>query len=240
MSRDLSELLPDVLLSASGCPPMVALQALSSSTRQFLEETDVWKVWVPAIDTVADQAVYPFHAGAMYLADPTQEWLRVKTLDALIWAPTGREIVFAPAQQLQGMDPKWRTRTAAVPSLWTYEIDGGASAAKQIRLYPTPTEAVVGALEARLVITTHTYSGMGVTATDAQPVVLPEELFHKFRDALVCGALARLHAMPRRDWTDFNAAMYHKSMFDKAVISAKSEGDVDHGDPVLVVDYGGL
>lgn len=236
MSRNLSELLPDVLLSTSGCPPMIATQALSSATREFLDATDVWKVWIAPIDTVAGQATYSF---PNHLMDPLEAWARTKTIDALRWAPTGRDLDFKTAQQLQAADRLWRTREAAIPAAWTYEIDSGDSTA-MVRLYPVPADTVVDALEARLVISTHTYAGIGATPDDELEVSLPDEIFHKFRDAIVSGALGRLYAIPRRDWTDFKAAGYHKSLFEEAKVSAKSEGDVDHGEPCLTVAYGGL
>lgn len=236
MSRNINELLPEILVSASGCPSFLALQYLSSAVREFLEATDVWKAWAPAVDVVQDQATYTFQHN---LADPLQVWVRTKTIDMLQWAPTGKDLDFKTAQQLQAADPLWRTRKAARPAAWTYEIDGGTGI-KLVRIYPTPSVAVVGGLLARLVLTTHTYTGLGVTANDTQAVLLPDEIFQKYRDTFVCGALARLYAVPRRDWTDYKAATYHRGMFEDAKVSAKSAGDVDHGDAVLVVDYGGL
>jgi hypothetical protein len=231
VSKNLSELLPDVLLSASGCPPMIATQALSSAVREFLEATSAWKTWVAAIDVVADQATYAF---PNHLMDPAEAWARTTSIDMLRWAPTGREIPFMTAADLQDADPQWRTRGGAVPSAWTYEIDSA-----EVRLYPVPTTGVADALEARLVVSTHTYAGVGATATDTQPVLLPDEVFHKFRDAFVSGALARLYAVPRRDWTDYQAARYHREAFERAKIDAKSEADVDYNDVGLTVNYGG-
>lgn len=231
MSKNISELLPDVLLSASGCPPMIATQALSSAVREFLEATSAWKVWVPSVDTVASQATYAF---PNHLMDPDEAWARTTSVDMLVWGPTGREIPFMTALDLQDADPQWRTREAAVPLAWTYEIDSAT-----VRLYPVPSEVVVDALEARLVISTHTYSGVGATANDLLPVLLPDEIFHKFRDAFVSGALTRLYTIPRRDWTDYQAARYHREVFEQAKIDAKSKADVDYNDVGLTVNYGG-
>ena len=235
MTRSISELLPDILLCASGCPPPHATQALSSAVRQFLDETGVWKVWVDPIDTVANQAVYSF---PNHLMDPLETWARTFSIDALKWGPTGRELTFQTASQLQCVDPLWRSRTARVPAAWTHEIDDGTGAFG-VRIYPTPTEIVVDALEARLVMSVHTYSGLGMTPDDLLAVVLPDEIFHRYRDAFVQGALARLYLIPGRDWSDAGAARLQMELFNQAKLAAKSTSDVDFNEPGLTVAYGG-
>jgi hypothetical protein len=235
VTRAISEILPDILLSVPGCPPPHATQALSSAVREFLDATGIWKVWVAPIDTVADQAVYAF---PNHLMDPLEAWARTYAIDMLRWVPTGRELEFRTAQQLQAADREWRTRTAPVPAAWTHEIDDGTGAFG-VRLYPTPSEIVVDALEARLVMSTHTYSGIGMTAADLLAVVLPDEIFHRYRDAFMYGALARLLLIPKRDWTDLGLARSYSQMFSDAKLSAKSTSDVDFNEPGLTVTYGG-
>ncbi len=236
MSRDISELLPDVLVSASGCPPMIALQQLSSAVREFLYDTNAWKAWVPAVDTVIDQATYNF---PNHLMDAAQRWARTKDIDILRWAPTGREIEFRTQQELQSRDIEWRSRKASVPSFYTNEA-ADSPWGYTIRLYPTPNVVVVGALSARLILSTHTYSGLGVTAYDAQPVLLADDVFERYRDAFVTGALARLYKMPSRDWSNPVVARERANEFNDRKVAAKTESDMDFGSQLLTVAYGGL
>lgn len=232
----LLNLLPDVLLSCSGCPTAVATQALSSATREFLYDTNAWKQWSANEDVIADEALYTF---TNHLDTNAQRWARTKEIDILRWLPTGRDLVFKTQEQLQAHDPKWRERSAAVPAAYTYEWNE-ASWGRTVQLYPRPSVDVAAALQARMIIVTHTYAGLGVDAYDAQEVSLPDHIFQAYRDALVAGALGRLYKMPKRDWTDRNEAAYQDSIFNAAKVSAKSEADLDYGPGVVTVAYGGL
>lgn len=234
MSRALTELLPDVILSAPGCPPMVALQALSGATREFLTRTEAWKVWVSGKDLVANQAnvSWPNH-----LDDAAQAQYMTLRVDALQWAATGRDIPYKTHDQLQQIDAQWRTRTGPEVKYWTQETAAGSHA--QVRLTPVPEANVTDALVARLVIITHSYAGIGANANDDLEVSLPDDLFHRYRDDLVNGALARLYRMPGRDWTDKSLAEYHRRLFEDALTPAKSEADNDFTAAVHTVRYGG-
>lgn len=234
MSRPLTELLPDVILSAPGCPAMVALQALSGATREFLTRAEVWKPWVTGKDVVANTATvtWPNH-----LDDAVQAQYLTLRVESLQWAATGDEIEYKTHEQLQEMDPEWRTRTGPIPRYWTHDID--SDDLYTVRLAPVPEANVTDALNARLVVITHSYAGIGANANDMLAVSLPDDLFHRYRDDFVNGALSRLYRMPGRDWSDKQLAEYHRKLFNDAMVPAKSEADNDYTSASHTVRYGG-
>jgi hypothetical protein len=219
---------------------MVALQALSGATREFLTKTEAWKPWAAVQkDATADTATVSWinHLpDPVAPADPELQYITLR-IETLQWAPTGEEIPFATHDDLQQMDREWRTRTGPQPKFWTPEI--GSTDRAVARLVPVPSATVTEALRARLVIITHTYAGIGANATDTLAVELPDDLFHRYFDVLVNGALSRLYRMPGRDWTDRPLSEYHRKLFEDALVLIKSEADNDYTSAPVVVQYGG-
>jgi|AntAceMinimDraft_1070359.scaffolds.fasta_scaffold06815_5 hypothetical protein len=50
---------------------------------------------------------------------------------------------------------------------------------------------------------------------------VPDWVYEVWADALVSGAIARLAAIPNKEWSDINAASMHKLMFERAITSAR-------------------
>lgn len=235
MSRSITELVPEVALEAQGAPNFAILQALSSTTRDFLTRSEAWRQWTNPIDLTLNQfsVVIP-----NILNDDTKKWQRMIRVAALKWEATGDLLEFRNTQQLQERDPLWRTRTDAVPCAYTQELTSTDNVLS-VRIYPGASVATTGALRAQIVLTTHSYANIGANAYDSQDVSLPEFLFHQFRDTIVRGALARLLRMPNRDWTDKRQSAEYQAWFESDLIRAKSTADAEFGQPVLTVDYGG-
>lgn len=244
MSRSITELLPDVILEAPGVPYMVALQSLSGAVRDFLTRSEVWREWSVTFDLALNQFevvipnLVPDVVAPTADFDDTQKWQRMVRIAALQWVPTGAIIPFLTPAQMQFGDELWRTRTAAVPAAFTQEITS-AQNVLVARISPGASVAGTDVLRARVVLTTHTYAGIGATASDDQDVVVPEFLFHQYRDVVVRGALARLLRMGGRDWTDKRQAAEYQSIFEMDVLRARSQADAEFGQPVLTVAYGG-
>lgn len=245
MARLISELLPDVMIEAPGCVPAIALSALSSAVRDFLTRTRAWKQWVGPIELPANTGTLVI---PNLLDDDTKKWQRMDTVESLRWHESGRDIPFMTHDQLQDLDPRWRERTGSEVRAWTHEIandttivppaDPSSYNVLAVRLVPIPEVLVANAVDARIVITTHTYSEL-FNAVDTQRVYVPENLFHRYRDVWVRGALARLLRMGGRDWTDKTQAREYQQWFENDIIGATSESDAEFGQPVLTVEYGG-
>lgn len=233
--KTILELLPDVILEAPGVPHMVALQAVSSSVRDFLTRTETWKEWTSALDVTASdpKVVIP-----NLVDDDAVHTQRMVRIHSLKWLDTGKLITFRTEAQLQDMDCMWRTREATPPSAFTQEVQTLHNVLVAV-LYPIPPETIVGAVSARIVLTTHTYAGLGIMTDDVDDVTVPEFLFHQYRDTVVKGALARLLRMGGRDWTDKVQARDYSMQYENEVIRAKSQADAEFGNPVRTVTYGG-
>lgn len=245
MARFITDLLPDVRLALAGCPEFLATHALTRSLSEFLDRSEAWREWLPVrvrTGIVSGLASWPNH-----LDDNTKRWARIKRIDKLRWYPTGTEIEFRTADQLQYEDLLWRTRTGTQPVYWTNEDEVAAPSASttsqyQVRLYPAPAPTVdpTHGVEPRVVVVTDVVANMDLNNFDDQIPSVPDRVFYPWRDALVYGAMAYLYLMPNKDWSDQKLAASNRLMFEEAVSRAKSRADADYGNPLVTVRYGGI
>ena len=233
--KTILELLPDVLLEAPGVPHMVALQSLSSTVRDFLTRSEAWKEWTSALNVTAND---PTLVIPNLVADNGVRTQRTARVHSLKWVDTGDLIGFETEAQLQTRDRMWRTRVSTPPVAFTNELLS-AKDVLVVRMYPTPPASVVGAIMARIVLTTQTYAGLGIMTADVTDVAIPEFLFHQYRDTILQGTLARLLRMGGRDWTDKVQAREYGQQYEYSIIRAKSNSDAEFGNPIRVVAYGG-
>lgn len=243
MSRSISELLPDVRIAAAGVPQFVALYTLTRAFGEFLDRSEAWREWLPV--TPADEIVAGVASWSNHLGDNTKRWARIKRFDKVRWSPTGELIEFKTADQLQEIDPEWRTRTGSKPYYWTTDgeaaaIDEDHVSGYQVRFYPvTDLDDAYGVVP-RAVVVTDTVGDFDLNDFDSQIPTVPDRIFYAFRNAIVSGALADLFLMPGKDWTDQKLASYHRSQFDAAIGRAKSRADADYGNASFNTGYGGI
>lgn len=244
MSRSVRDLLPDVRIAAAGVPEFLALYSLTRALSEFLDRSEAWKDWASTSTDFAD-ATGGIATWINHLAQPTQRWMRMKRIDMLRWSADGTLIRFRTAEQLQGYDALWRTRTGTRPLYFTTEGELAAAGVSpsgfRVRLYPAPQSIdVVGSIEPRFVITTDAVAAFALSEFDSQVPPVPDRIFYPFRQGIVSGALAHLYMMPGKDWTNPQLAQPHGAKFENTIADAKSRADRDFGNAPLITTYGGI
>lgn len=245
MSRSIRDLLSDVRIAAAGVPGFLALHMLTMSLSEFLDRSEAWREWLP-VRTVPD-IVNGMVSWSNHIDDDTQRWARIKRIDRMRWHPTGAEVPFKTAMQLQEIDPDWRTRVGTRPACWTTEgeaaaIDNETVSGYQIRLYPLLAAGVdvTYGVQPRVIVVTDVVADMDQSIFDNQIPLIPDRVFYAHRQAIVAGALASLYLIPGKDWTDQKLAGVHRSAFESAITRAKSRADADYGNPSYTTGYGGI
>lgn len=245
MSRSISDLLPEIRTNAAGCPEFLALYSLTRSLSEFLDRSEAWREWL-AVRTVADIA-NGIATWYNHLDDDEVRWARIKRIDAMRWYPTGTPVTPRTIQQLQSIDPLWRTREGSTARHFVLEGETAAASATtvsqhRVRLYPMLSSQVADTdgVQPRVVVVTDVVADMDLSVFDDQIPVLPDRIFYAFRELITAGALARLFAMPGKDWTDQKLAGYYDGKFERGVIEAKSRADNDFSNAPVVCTYGGI
>lgn len=208
-------------LFTPGAPLVVLQQMVRLTTQDFLIRTEAWKetissvTWPDAGDIVLGTNGQPTAstAGAV-----------VARFVGVLDAEQKFDLPFCTRAQLDLIDPSWYTASGEVPKLFTT----GASP-DQLRIYPLAASPKVARLRVRAALT------VGPTS-----VAFPDFVFWRYQTALTHGAVARVLAIPGRDWSDPRLAATYAEMYENAVIRAKAAGDSDHGNPVRTVTYGGI
>lgn len=108
-----------------------------------------------------------------------------------------QEVAAAHADQFSGAG-NWIAQTGT-PSALVYSETG-------YRPYPLAT----GQMTARVALIPD------LAATD-----LDDALYTHHQEAITHGALYRLHARPKREWSDIELAAWHKSMFERSIDDAE-------------------
>lgn len=165
----------DVLPSAPGCAPAMALDMIRKSAIEFCQETRVWHYEHPAISVVANTADYPFV--------PPAGTVVTEILDAWydgVWVePKGSD-------DLAEINGNWLAWTGPRPIYVTQPDE------RTLRLVPKPTVSLANGL-VLLVALKPT-----IAAT-----TIEERLYQEYREKIADGALARLYMMPKMPYTDF-------------------------------------
>ena len=211
MAVKYEDLLPEILPGVRNCPDSTIEQHIRSSVIDMCEKSEIYQAELDPITTAV--GVYEYD-----LEPPkgtTVHRIRHATHDGVSLEPISSGLL---EQRL----PKWREEDG-VPE---YFIKQGQT---QFWLAPIPKETKANSVIIRVVLKpTHTS-----TSCD-------DYIMNDFRDTIVNGALTRLLRMPRRDWTDYQAAAVYNSLYEEQlgrVIKRAKEAD----SPVVAkVRYGGL
>lgn len=201
-----------------GVPLPLLHNHYAEAVREFVAKSHAWQYNCPnALDLADETAWFTLVSGtdiptSTYVVEP----VNLKRSD-------GTDIAFRTRDQLDEIDPDWEQAIAANPDFWT--ITGPYA----WRIYPLLADAVTDEFYLRVAIAPTVAGG-----------VVPEELAHEFRSTWDKGALARLMAIPGKDWTDLNSAKAYKAEYEEEIAMAKSRAAADYGRPHRFVRYGGL
>lgn len=99
-----------------------------------------------------------------------------------------------------------------------------ALSGQSIKVYPVPGADEEGARLSLFVILT----------PDRDAKSLPDDQFDLWRDALVYGTKARMMESPTQTWSNGNASMHFRSLYNRELRRAKQEGMSSHGAPLRV------
>jgi hypothetical protein len=180
---------PLVALNVMGCPPLAIREALREVVEIFCDKTHVWQVELDAFGTVSEKSDY------FIPIDPDQRVVTVMTARFKDSPMTGVTV--------EDMDREMPTWTAsgsgATPYMFRVVADDGD---QLIRLYPTPSATENGVIKMRVAI-----------KPSASAESIPDFFFDDWRRPISSGAIARLTAVPGKDYTNADLSVFHEKLF---------------------------
>lgn len=180
---------PFVALHVTGCPPLAMREAVREALETFCEKTHIWQVDLPAMSCIAGVADYDF---PVELDQRVVTVLSVKFKDVPIEGVT--------TKQLDDALPTWSAAgTGSTPFMFRVFLDDGA---QFIRLFPVPIETLKGTLKIRVAVKPLSNSEN-----------IPDFFYEDWRRVLASGAIARLAAVPGKEYTNADLAVYHERLF---------------------------
>jgi len=206
----------------AGCPDAEIYYHFAEAVREHLARSKAWQFQPTAAFDLADDTAFPTITAGTHI--PTDTYVVEPVL--LKW-DDGCEIPFVTRDQLDKIDSDWEQATGTKPKYWTSLAPG------DWRVYPLLTAATTAQLYMRLAISIQLHTN--VTAAGVE-----ENLAYRFRSAWARGALAKLMAIPGKDWTNINLASNYGTLFEEDIAKAKSLAAADYGRPKRSVQYGGL
>lgn len=222
MAHVIEDLYPLIRLEAPGLPEPVIANETQDAIDNFLAESEAWKYSVPGLldwTTVAD---FPTISAGTEIPTST----RVVRYDTVKFASDGanlKAVPFKTRQQLDREYPDWEVRTGNTPLAWTMNgIDAP-------RIIPAASADVLGSLSVRVIL-----------GTDRSASTIPEFILHEFGDFIQYGVLAKVLALPGKDWTNERAAMKYLAMWNDGIKKVKSRAQADYGQPDRTMSYGGI
>jgi len=167
----------------------LARQALREALIEFCEKSLIWAYEMPAVNVVGGTHTYALA--------PEANARPVDVLD--VWY-SGTPLTPATPAELDALYTDWRTvGGTGIPKYFT-SLVGLAN----IRLVKTPADSITGGLTITIA------QAPSLTATD-----VPDWLFEDHHMTVSHGAWARLLRMPRRPWTDKEAAREYEASFEQ-------------------------
>lgn len=167
----------------------LARQALRSALVEFCEKSLVWSYEMPAINVVGGTHTYA--------VTPDADARAVDVLEA--WY-NGAQLSPATPADLDVLYTDWRTvGGTGIPKYFTTNVE-----LSSVRLVKTPADSLASGLIITLA------QAPTLTATD-----VPDWLFEDHYMTVSHGAWSRLLRMPRRPWTDKEAAREYEMSFEQ-------------------------
>lgn len=185
-----SSFFADLLPQLPGCPDPLIEHELLRACQTFFEKTRTWQETQGLVAVSANQTTF-----AIAPSDSAQELVRLEKA----WLD-GKPLNVVSATFMDNeFGSDWQTHTGSVNRV--VQIAPGTGI-----FYPIPLAASTLGLKLRLSVKPSD------TATG-----IPNDQFAKHKDALACGALARLMGYAKQPWTDQNMAMVKAAVFDAAI-----------------------
>lgn len=184
-----------VMPHCKGLGKFMAFQAIRDTAIDFCERTLRYRYNHPAIDVVA--------ATSSYTLTPESG---ARICDILAVRYNGLPIDPANDADLDDLYADWRTVAGPVVA---YQ---GVLDMNAVKLVRTPDASLTGGLSVEV-----------AQAPVSNATTVPDWMFNRYRDGLVAGTLARLHALPAKPWTDNGLAVYHGHLYDQAIGRANTD-----------------
>lgn len=222
MAHVIQDLYPLIRLEAPGLPEPVLQQEVQDAIDNFLSESEAWKYSIPGLLDWTTAADFPTISAGTEIPTAT----RVVRYDLVKFASDGSNLKIVPFKTRQQLDkeyPDWEVRTGNTPLAWTM------NGVFEPRIIPTASANVLGSLSVRVIL-----------GTDRAVGTIPEFILHEFGDFIQYGVLAKVLALPGKDWTNEAAAMKYMAMYNEGVKKAKSRAQADYGQPDRTMSYGGI
>jgi hypothetical protein len=213
----LSEIIPDIRAQIPEIPSFVAQRQILRSAREFCEETRAWR-YSFNLSTTADESLYDVISEALLTNVELVDVISIKNTDG------GEPLQPKTFSWLDTNLSDWRSETATDASY--YVLDSNNT----IRLVHTPDATVADKYYVRMAL-------KPLLTSDA----ISDVIENKYDEYIIHGALSRLYFLPRKPWTDFNLATYHRQKFEASFTLAQTEAADEFQTGVIrKVKYGGL
>ena len=191
---------PDVVPAAQLCPNTIIRREIINAIRDLLTRTMLWTEELPAINVVADIALYQLTLATADIVGIDRASYDGKTIH-----PTSETALDEDESQADDYN-EWRTKTTDIPERYYGTFD------KRIRLVYMPNAA----LTSGLVVWVHVVP----LITD---IVVPDFLWENFKDMVADGARGRLKSILDMPWTDLDQASAYLGSFEAQMYDAKQK-----------------
>jgi len=188
---NLSDMLPEVLPSVTGCPEPLAINAIRNAAIKFCEKTQFWEVDIDPIMMISGVPEYDIDQ------PENQRIIRVSQVIGK------QKLVFKTVSEMDFIHKAWRTvtgRTPIVPVMMNPRL---------LRMYPVPD------------VSGESFALKAIVKPAPTATVIDDYVYDDFYTAIAAGAKAELCAMPGKAWTQYDLVPYYQSLFDDGVSSAR-------------------
>ncbi len=182
----------EVLPHVPGCPQPVATHAIRNAAIQFCEDSRVWQIDHPLIDSVADTAEYTLAPGdGKKVVRLEMVWYEGNPLDPITTA------------DLEALYTGWTVETGEPKYFLQERLEA-------LVLVPYPSAAVTDAIKAK------------VSVKPSRAATVIDDVIHeRYLEQIGRGARSRLHLMQRKPWTDVNLGSALAQQFEDDIAAAR-------------------
>ena len=189
-----SALFDDVLPSVPGVPQVYATACIQDAAIEFFERAKCWTEESDAINAVANTKEYAFVKSSLSTGASPQ----VVEFRQVFW--NGMELDFVSQLDAERGHQNWMTLSGSQPKEYL------SIKPNYVRLIPYPTASVTGAIKMNCTLRP-TKSSTGIE----------DYLLEEFRDAIACGAKAKILATPGKPYASLQDAAIEKDAFETAI-----------------------
>ena len=196
MSKAWDDYLPDVLLEATGCPTLIAVNAIRSAAVDLCGERSVWQEDLERSSLVAGDPLCD-----LYVPDDSE----VATILDVRFYPVGETTALSIAgptdeKTLNAVRPGWKDE-ACEGTVNTVSVCAYLSPLV-LRVIPIPVVSQADAIAVTATLRPTRASTEG-----------PDLLYTDYLETICTGALAKLLAMGNKPWSDLQTAVFKSAEF---------------------------